>query len=190
MLFTGYTVQMEFAWTAHRFSGGLLALDLANTVVCRFDPKRRVDRLADLSHIAGFQKAAKVFRPSELTRPVSQKLDDEAMRCLIDLRESIDAWARQQTRGAVSSHHVTARLLSCCAVACERWPRSLAAAAALSAVRLFGSQELARIRVCPNCDWLFVDRSKNGSRRWCDMAVCGNRAKAKTHYHRQKQGAS
>ena len=38
------------------------------------------------------------------------------------------------------------------------------------------------------CLWLFVDASKSGTRRWCDMASCGNRAKARRHYLKTKQG--
>jgi predicted RNA-binding Zn ribbon-like protein len=40
-----------------------------------------------------------------------------------------------------------------------------------------------RVKQCPgpDCGWLFLDQSKNNSRRWCDMAVCGNRFKAKQH---------
>jgi predicted RNA-binding Zn ribbon-like protein len=46
-----------------------------------------------------------------------------------------------------------------------------------------------RIRHCANeeCLWLFIDRSKNGTRRWCDMASCGNRAKARRHYSKVKE---
>jgi predicted RNA-binding Zn ribbon-like protein len=46
-----------------------------------------------------------------------------------------------------------------------------------------------RIRCCANdeCLWLFIDRSKTNSRRWCDMQSCGNRAKAQRHYARSKQ---
>jgi predicted RNA-binding Zn ribbon-like protein len=45
-----------------------------------------------------------------------------------------------------------------------------------------------RIRRCANdkCRWVFVDRSKGGTRRWCDMNSCGNRAKAHRHYARSK----
>lgn len=45
-----------------------------------------------------------------------------------------------------------------------------------------------RIRQCanPQCLWLFIDASKNGTRRWCDMTACGNRAKARRHYLRSK----
>ena len=44
------------------------------------------------------------------------------------------------------------------------------------------------VRRCANdeCLWLFLDRSKTGTRRWCDMASCGNRAKARRHYGRIK----
>lgn len=46
----------------------------------------------------------------------------------------------------------------------------------------------ARVRACanPECRWMFIDASRNGSRRWCDMAACGNRAKAQRHYLRAK----
>ena len=45
-----------------------------------------------------------------------------------------------------------------------------------------------RVRRCANdaCLWLFLDESKNATRRWCDMASCGNRAKARRHYLRTK----
>ncbi len=41
--------------------------------------------------------------------------------------------------------------------------------------------QLERITTCgaPDCDWFFLDTSKNHSRRWCDMATCGNRAKVR-----------
>ncbi|MEE2658305.1 MAG: ABATE domain-containing protein [Candidatus Latescibacterota bacterium] len=58
----------------------------------------------------------------------------------------------------------------------------------LSAAELLASDELPSIRRCDSdrCRWLFVDRSRNGSRRWCDMRVCGNRAKVRRHYTRKK----
>jgi predicted RNA-binding Zn ribbon-like protein len=57
-----------------------------------------------------------------------------------------------------------------------------------SAAELLTSQRLGRVRECAGdpCGWLFLDTSKNGSRRWCDMAGCGNRAKARRHYTRQR----
>jgi predicted RNA-binding Zn ribbon-like protein len=49
-----------------------------------------------------------------------------------------------------------------------------------------------RVRRCANdaCLWLFLDESKNATRRWCDMASCGNRAKARRHYLRTKGAAA
>jgi predicted RNA-binding Zn ribbon-like protein len=48
-----------------------------------------------------------------------------------------------------------------------------------SAARLLTSDEADRIRVCggPDCGWMYVDRSRNGLRRWCEMETCGTRAK-------------
>ena len=50
---------------------------------------------------------------------------------------------------------------------------------ARTASRLLTSPRLARVRPCAaaTCGWWFLDDSKNGSRRWCDMKICGNREK-------------
>src|SRR6266700_3514524 len=52
------------------------------------------------------------------------------------------------------------------------------------------SEEVHLVRQCASesCSWLFLDTSKNHSRRWCDMQNCGNRAKVNRHYERKKQG--
>ena len=57
-----------------------------------------------------------------------------------------------------------------------------------SAGDLLTGKDLERVRECksPSCRWLFIDRSKNHSRRWCDMSVCGNRVKARRFYRRQR----
>jgi len=59
---------------------------------------------------------------------------------------------------------------------------------ARSAADLLVSPELPRVRECSGhrCDWLFLDASRNRSRRWCDMANCGNRAKARRNYERRR----
>jgi predicted RNA-binding Zn ribbon-like protein len=71
--------------------------------------------------------------------------------------------------------------------------RVLTAAAILapalwSAGDLLTGAQLDRVRECANdkCVWLFLDESKNGTRRWCSMSACGNRAKAHRHYARVK----
>ena len=75
-------------------------------------------------------------------------------------------------------------------------PRGEFTAPALLAPVLWSAADLLlkgdpeRIRQCANdkCRWLFVDVSKSGARRWCQMNSCGNRAKAQRHYHRRKRG--
>lgn len=50
-----------------------------------------------------------------------------------------------------------------------------------SAAELLVSSEAARIRVCggPACGWMYVDRSRNHLRRWCQMETCGTREKSR-----------
>jgi len=57
------------------------------------------------------------------------------------------------------------------------------------AVQLMTTHDLRHLRECASddCDWLFLDTSKNHSRRWCSMSSCGNRAKARNHYQRVRQ---
>ena len=67
---------------------------------------------------------------------------------------------------------------------------ALLAPALWSAGDLLAGAHLARVRECANgeCLWLFLDESRNGTRRWCSMSACGNRAKAHRHYARLKGG--
>jgi predicted RNA-binding Zn ribbon-like protein len=59
---------------------------------------------------------------------------------------------------------------------------------ARSAAELLTSRQLAAVRECAgyDCGWLFLDVTKNRSRRWCDMTTCGNRAKGRRHYERRR----
>jgi predicted RNA-binding Zn ribbon-like protein len=61
---------------------------------------------------------------------------------------------------------------------------------ARSAAELLTGEELDRVKECAGdaCGWLYLDTSRNRSRRWCDMKACGNRAKARRHYHRHRAG--
>jgi predicted RNA-binding Zn ribbon-like protein len=58
-----------------------------------------------------------------------------------------------------------------------------------SAVQLLTGPNADRIRRCAQdyCDWIFLDESKRGNRRWCDMSICGNRAKAERFYSKIKR---
>lgn len=179
---------MAFEWTAHRFSGGLLALDLVNTVVCRSDPVRRVDRFDDVDNVAGFASAAARHRAPEFADGASMTAaGGTSLQALLALREAVDGWLRPQLEGKADTGNALARLFAAAAVCtdADRGDLPLSRAAAVSAMRLFDPAIFARTKICPNCDWLFIDRSKNRSRLWCDMAVCGNRSKAKAHYRRR-----
>lgn len=59
---------------------------------------------------------------------------------------------------------------------------------AIDAWDLLTEPELAQVRQCPvdagGCGWFFLDTSRAGNRRWCDMRTCGNRAKVRAHYSR------
>jgi predicted RNA-binding Zn ribbon-like protein len=61
-----------------------------------------------------------------------------------------------------------------------------------SAMGLLTSTHLARVRQCAgeSCSWLFLDTSRNGMRRWCDMQACGNRAKVRRFRRRDATRAT
>ncbi len=184
---------MSFTWTAHRFAGGALALDVANSVVLRFDPQRRIDRFADFSAMDSFADAANLygaererFGPLGPARP-------EHRRSLLELREATDRYFRAQVLNE-DRPDLLADLLEAIAAILRRTPQrgsciALDAATAHSALSLVAHPEPDRLKICPNCEWLFLDRSRNRSRTWCDMAVCGNRTKARRHYRRNREEA-
>ena len=63
---------------------------------------------------------------------------------------------------------------------------------ARAAADLLTSRDLDRVKECASeaCEWVFLDRSRNRSRRWCDMSDCGNRAKARRFQARKRAAAA
>jgi predicted RNA-binding Zn ribbon-like protein len=191
---------MAVEWTEHRFSGGVLALNVTNTVVHRSDPQRRFDRFDDSAEITRFARAANSYCAEELAgRTLSIEAAEAIRPIVLDIREAAD----RAYRPAATTGNVTGALLADLLVACAAGLRAadgavrsgvdlsggsipFEAALAVSALGLIAPERRRRIRACPNCDWLFLDRSRNGSRLWCDMTICGNRAKARRHYLRRK----
>lgn len=58
---------------------------------------------------------------------------------------------------------------------------------AVEATEMLTSPEtLRRVSACGECRWLYLDTTRNRSRRWCDPADCGNRARQRRHYHRTR----
>ncbi|HBF28133.1 CGNR zinc finger domain-containing protein [Rhizobium sp.] len=179
---------MRFTWTPHRFTGGALALDVANSVILRFDPTRRLDRFAEPDNLAAFSSAAMEFSTERALFGPLEPVKPQNVSGFIRLREAID----QHFRALVSrqdNRHSLADLLEAAAAMLRAAPsdHAIEAATAHSALRLLASGS-ERLKICGNCGWLFLDKSKNRSRTWCDMAVCGNRVKASRHYHRTKEG--
>lgn len=180
---------MTFSWTPHRFSGGALAFDVANSVVLRHDEARRVDRFTASHQLDSFPKAAVNFCAERaLFGDQLEPVAAENRTSFSALREAIDSYFRasilgQETRGLLAD--LLEALSQTLREAAS--PASLDVVTAHSALRLIAAPEPDRLKICANCGWLFVDRSKNRSRTWCDMAVCGNRAKATRHYQRRKE---
>jgi predicted RNA-binding Zn ribbon-like protein len=56
---------------------------------------------------------------------------------------------------------------------------------AVAAVDLLRTGPLGRLKVCAECRWLFLDRSRNGSRLWCSMNECGGRSKMRRYRARR-----
>ena len=179
-----------------------LALDFANTESGRGFPSHE-NHLREAEHVAQWLKHAKAL-PAEdadwLKGEVSKRADLAAdlMTQAIALREAIHdigaALGRRAKPPAASLADLSAVHARCVAQAALapgvlscRWRWSVRAAPveaalgpiALAAVKLFTEGDLHRIRECDGhaCGWLFYDRSKNNRRRWCEMEVCGNRAK-------------
>jgi predicted RNA-binding Zn ribbon-like protein len=198
---------MQHAWTEKQFVGGTVALDFVNTVCYREDPARRFDKISGREELLGFAEAAQ--RLSDATgRPAATPgpdPDDVQLAFYRAIREAIDALFRSALQGGTPEitafqallrlHH---DLLSGRKLRVGDYGLEIDATAGLSfalvvtqsAMRLAASSELKRLKRCPNCHWLFIDRSRNASRIWCDMLTCGNRAKAERHYRKRRAAAS
>src|SRR5690606_34471256 len=181
---------MSFSWTLHRFAGGALALDVANSVIFRSEPGRSIDRFAVPQHFEAFPGAAARFSTERALFGDLEPVRHNHRADFFSLREAIDAYFRMRIEGN-DDRLLLADLLQAAGKVLRdaQGEASLEAATARSAIRLLSSVEAERLKICGNCGWLFIDRSRNRSRMWCDMAVCGNRAKASRHYHRKKQEA-
>jgi predicted RNA-binding Zn ribbon-like protein len=192
--------------------GDNLALDFANTESGRGFPSHQ-DHLSEAQNVAEWLKHARALPPVDagwLQRQASERpeLADDLLGRAIDLRHAIHEVAAALSRrakppeaalGVLSTLH--ARFMSRAelspGVTTCRWRWSVRAAAveaalgpiALSAVALFTDGDFHRIRECGGyaCGWLFYDQSKNNRRRWCEMEVCGNRAKQRRFAARRRE---
>ena len=201
--------------TAYEFeySGGELCLDFVNTVSDR--GTEPVERLTSYGELLRWARGAEVVDADGAERLAALAEDapevaEPVRRRAVELREALfELFAVAAAGGALPAtpleelNHVLPDTLShlrlqpaedgCAWVWSPGRDVEEELSAPLwrvvrSAARLLTSGELDRVRECDadTCRWLFFDRSRNRSRRWCDMQQCGNRAKARRHYRRHK----
>jgi predicted RNA-binding Zn ribbon-like protein len=209
---------VSFAIEPHQFAardfiGGDAALDFVNTVTGRDQqPRDWLDGYARLLEWAALVR----LLPEKNLRALTKKMHSEpaaAARALArakELREELFALVSAVASGSAPPKSALALLR-------EHWLAGTAAhdlrfddgrvianlradaadldlIAALVAYRMVEhvmTQPVERLRICSgeNCSWVFIDGSKAGRRRWCDMAVCGNVAKAQRFYARSRKKA-
>lgn len=192
-------------------TGGHLSLDFTNTVDNRTS-ENPAENLRSYEDLLAFAQQTGVISSSEaqqLARAAAHnpRAAQKAFQHAVTVREALfsilsSITARKQPpasavdqlndslRQAGAHRVLSARnrefswTLSSASDSLERvlWPFVLQAA------ELLASPDLANVRECAaeTCGWLFLDKSKSHSRRWCDMKVCGNRDKARRFYERQR----
>jgi len=186
-----------------RIVGGHAALDLANTVAPRPPSAVEVEFLPDPDALLEWAQHAGVIDAAEAER-VEQAwtaspgaaeaalADVLALRDLIDpvlAGERLDVLSRRWAAAIDRSTLVAARDNATLAVGTD--PTSMIADRLADAVvDLLRTADLSRLRACPvaegGCGFLFLDRSRNLSRRWCSMEDCGTHAKSRRLTERRR----
>ena|SRR5579863_733898 len=183
---------------AFQLIAGHPALDLVNTLDWRFGTQGPQDLLTSYDDLVRFIQQSKLLsiKPSA-TRIAGAR----ALQRSIELREALAEIFYSQLDGRKPSTTARNQLERYFKEARLRqtlnwkdsphleweWPAHAINAElpfwalALSALDLMTSDAVHRVRACdnPECRWLFLDTSKNHTRRWCDMKLCGNRMKAR-----------
>ena len=189
---------------------GNVALDFANTLDDRHTkPKELLNSYIDL---ARFGEDTGLLTPSQVDRLFERSYiepdeAEKALRWARELREAIHDVFWAVINGRPAPPAALARLNAYTQSAAEHlrltqvgdgfewrfddlgtfdgilWP------IARAATELLASDQLPLVRACADkgCEWFFLDTSKNHQRRWCDMTKCGNRAKVRKFYARQKE---
>jgi predicted RNA-binding Zn ribbon-like protein len=197
---------------AFELIGGHPALDLVNTLDWRFRSEPPPEELlTDYEDLARFSAQSGLVSDAQARRLIRNVSEGKAKQVVGAVREMREAAARVLYSGLegddppASSIKVLER---CFREARESqqlswdgtklaWELNQSPALAelplwtlsLSTAALLTSEEMHRLRACgnPACQWLFLDTSKNHTRRWCDMKICGNRMKAR-RFKAQRRG--
>ena len=195
------------------FTGGNLALDFANTVNNRHR-ENRTELLTDYQRLLQWAGETRVLtsKAADRLKHLAGQVPKETQSALthaIELREAIHAiFSAVADRREVPAQAL-ARLNTFVQAAAEHaqitrsnrrfaWEwilpdshlESMLWPVARAAADLLTSSDLIFVRRCASdtCRWLFLDKTKNHRRRWCEMKTCGNRDKARRYYQRQKAG--
>jgi predicted RNA-binding Zn ribbon-like protein len=192
---------------------GHLALDFVNTLDNRYDRPRLVDLLPDYDSFLAFSRQSGILtggRMRSLRGSTSASKAGHALEQIVELRETFYtlflsvAHGKRPSTGTIRKLNRflrDARPLETVHWRNGRLVRSYGKAMVSSieplwpileaAINLLESPDSRRIHECSEktCRWLFLDGSRNHSRRWCDMRICGNREKAKRFYSRVRHGA-
>jgi predicted RNA-binding Zn ribbon-like protein len=199
-------------WRFH-LTGGALCLDFANTLSWRRG-NTPIERLGDYKDLIAFGRQAAAIDAAEARTLLAAATRQprraaRAYREALELRASIDRIFTKIVEGGTAEradlaalNRRLAKVAAGMRVVRNRrayaWHDtgealdSMLAPIVRSAAALLTSVELAKLHRCAadDCGWLFVDLSRNQRRRWCDMRVCGNRAKARRHHHRARRVAA
>lgn len=195
--------------TQFDLSGGNLALDFANTVSNR-PTQHAIERLTDYARLVLFGVESGVYKNTDRLFMAAGRAPGQgktALQKATQFREALfaifSAIVEHRTIPDVALMRLNLMLQEASAhgriifrdrrfvwewINMDQHLDSVLWAVARSASELLLSGELSRLRMCAadDCAWLFLDRTKNQRRRWCDMKVCGNRVKARRHYERVK----
>lgn len=177
-----------------------LCLDFVNTRYWRGQAEP-TETLKTPDDFAGWLANVSGPRPA---RPPVRREFERALELRETLHRLFDAEAQDKTPGARDLETLNQALAAAPARTTLRrergaygWDVDAKAGTALallapilwSAGDLLAGARLGRVRRCanPECGWIFLDDSRAGKRRWCSMQSCGNRAKARRHYHKVKK---
>jgi predicted RNA-binding Zn ribbon-like protein len=198
-----------------KLRGGVVCLDFVNTVGSRLTDRpsehlRSYEDLLDWARQAGLlapEETEGFFRQAALDPEGAQ----ETLSRALALREAIHRVISRAIAGESQDEGDLSALNRELSVALSRlrvmpsggaygwvWDRSGDDGGALldsplwpvaqSAAELLTSSKLGRVKVCAGegCGWVFLDESRNGSRRWCDSRDCGNRERVRRHLARKR----
>ncbi len=187
-----------------QFVAGHLALDFINTVAFRADPEKQEDHLQRAEDVRRWANQAQL--PDREAINSGPRVGPAALRYIRAVREqlfvvfhaivtgdrvSVDTLSRVGN----ALHYCRAKRRLCVDGAEVRWAWRASARCTdyllypvlTTATDLLTSDSLGLVRQCEaaDCGWLFLDRSNARKRRWCSMADCGNRNKARNFYRRE-----